>query len=318
MCSSAKVMTDRRHSRRKSMARAKLWTQVNKGVARLQPLLGEFKPVNGMMKTVTNTAPPSNRARTSSVKYPCLNKSLRTMSFEAAYGEGPADINFLKNKLGFCIPSEELILRSQTLRLTSEWHPPRSSLDDLTSSSALKNITSLTNRKSFLDSVKSDQRRASFRMDSQKLGHHMSLDENLREVERLEHILNIKVSPSSALYPITDVQHTENRMAELKKIAERARRNSQVHEMMIEQKLSTYRDKDEKIYIDVKSHIDLSKIDDRTKIFNKISRLESKIKSFAVRGEATIHSPTNEEENEEIYRILQHHIVTSSESTEVT
>ncbi|KAI8791736.1 hypothetical protein BgiMline_016064 [Biomphalaria glabrata] len=107
-------------------------------------------------------------------------------------------------------------------------------------------------------------------------------------------------------------------MAELKKIAERARRNSQVHEMMIEQKLSTYRDKDEKIYIDVKSHIDLSKIDDRTKIFNKISRLESKIKSFAVRGEATIHSPTNEEENEEIYRILQHHIVTSSESTEVT
>ncbi|KAI8791737.1 hypothetical protein BgiBS90_007201 [Biomphalaria glabrata] len=178
MCSSAKVMTDRRHSRRKSMARAKLWTQVNKGVARLQPLLGEFKPVNGMMKTVTNTAPPSNRARTSSVKYPCLNKSLRTMSFEAAYGEGPADINFLKNKLGFCIPSEELILRSQTLRLTSEWHPPRSFLDDLTSSSALKNITSLTNRKSFLDSVKSDQRRASFRMDSQKLGHHMSLDEN--------------------------------------------------------------------------------------------------------------------------------------------
>ncbi|KAK0063633.1 hypothetical protein Bpfe_006784 [Biomphalaria pfeifferi] len=81
----------------------KLWMKVHIGKSGLQPLLGVYKPRKCDCEQVT-----SNSMSTT-------GNSSRVCSFRLPLMDSPADIEFLRNKFGWCMPREEQVIRSQTL-----------------------------------------------------------------------------------------------------------------------------------------------------------------------------------------------------------
>ncbi|KAH9513561.1 hypothetical protein Btru_033357 [Bulinus truncatus] len=260
------------------MHQDKLWTRVHLGRCGLQPLLGRYKPIQEVYQEEV-----INRT-----------KDMRVSSFQLPALSGPADIEFLRNKFGWCMPSAEQVIKTQKLKIGYRGDvikETRAIIADLGSSDTSSTKTSVRRRIHQFYTRHHFVSKSSEQMDREKLirkitnelkdyqnaveyeiGHSdrrtadrfstFQLHPNFGHAQRIEHLTS-------------EIRHLERRQSEMNKISTRAKDSVNTHILMMKKKLSEKITKDIELTHEVRSKLDLSKSLERLEKLTKISRLES-------------------------------------------
>ncbi|XP_055865213.1 uncharacterized protein LOC106057398 isoform X2 [Biomphalaria glabrata] len=251
----------------------KLWMKVHIGKSGLQPLLGVYKPRKCDCEQVTSNAMSTT------------GNSSRVCSFRLPLMDSPADIEFLRNKFGWCMPREEQVIRSQTLTVAppGAYNNPAlrstSSTTVITNSSRRQKMQSVYFRHHFVS-------KSSAQLDREKLMH--KITEELKEYEKSQTFLfdsrlafdaesgnEVKQPSKNRRRASSVVRHAEIRNKEMDKISTRARNTYQAHLDLLQKKMSQQISSDDELTRKVHLQIHTKRNEERQDALSKIVKLEN-------------------------------------------
>ncbi|XP_059178712.1 uncharacterized protein LOC131957896 [Physella acuta] len=316
----------------------RVWTQVHRGNSGLRPLLGSFKAVPCNPEEAPSSATLTEYTFDGYEPSRCVSRntySERVCSLRLPPTGGPADIDFLRNRLGFCLPMEEQVIRTQrcslqflrkytreagvgsygirsTTRTSTAISKEQSRRESSTKYSTNSGVTGSSKRRS--SGYSSTSERVSVK-EREKMRLQAKKSSDARRISELEKIvfeceakseassvdqnLNPKMNTVRNIGDIKLIERRMSRQIHLDKIALKAKTSAH-HDMRVDDKLMSHHESDSKLTQDVRQAIEISKEFERKNKVRRISQLENVRKKIQLNMSLEcLQASTDEDEEEE-------------------